>query len=65
MEEYRENGAQLGWLLDPATRRVYVYRPAANVEIVEDAASLSGGSLLLGFVLELSPIWAAVERRKS
>src|SRR5438270_310969 len=24
MDEYRENGAELGWLLDPSTKRVYV-----------------------------------------
>ncbi|MBI2876469.1 MAG: Uma2 family endonuclease, partial [Candidatus Tectomicrobia bacterium] len=27
MHEYMENGAQLGWLIDPKERRVYVYRP--------------------------------------
>ena len=29
MREYIENGAQLGWLIDPVQQQVYVYRPNA------------------------------------
>src|SRR5437867_11537454 len=36
MEEYRENGAQLGWLLDPVSKRVHVYRPGAAVEVLDN-----------------------------
>ena len=64
MEEYRDNGAQLGWLLDPAAKRVEVYRPGAAVEILENSAALSGEPLLRGFVLEVPQIWAAMERKK-
>ena len=31
MQEYIENGARLGWLIDPEQRRVYVYQPGAEV----------------------------------
>ena len=31
MEEYIENGARLGWLIDPKNKRVYVYRPNSEV----------------------------------
>ena len=65
MEEYRENGAQLGWLLDPVSRRVHVYRPGAPVEVLDNPASLSGEPVLRGFVLDVLQIWAAIERRKS
>ena len=65
MEEYRDNGAQLGWLLDPAGKRVEVYRPGVEVEIVENPAVLSGKPLLKDFVLDLTQIWAAMERKKS
>src|SRR5436305_8396922 len=34
MEEYRENGAQLGWLLDPGSKRVHIYRPGLAVEVL-------------------------------
>jgi Uma2 family endonuclease len=65
MEEYRDNGAELGWLLDPVGRRVQVYRPGAVVEAVENPATLSGEPLLKGFVLEVPQIWAVMERRKT
>ena len=31
MEKYMENGARLGWLIDPINRRVHVYRPDGPV----------------------------------
>ncbi len=57
MREYIENGAQLGWLVIPETRRVYVYRPGAEVEILENPESVSGEPLLTGFTLDLREIW--------
>ncbi|MFN8484059.1 MAG: Uma2 family endonuclease [Anaerolineae bacterium] len=57
MAEYIANGARLGWLLDPFDRRVYVYRPDAQVEVVADAERISGDPVLLGFSLELERIW--------
>ncbi len=59
MEEYLENGARLGWLIDPLDplRRVYIYRPGAAVEVLEAPDSLSGDPELPGFVLDLTNIW--------
>lgn len=57
MEEYIENGTSLGWLIDPFDRRVYVYRPDADVEILENPATVSGEPLLKGFTLNLKGIW--------
>ena len=57
MQEYIENGAQLGWLLDPKRRQVYVYRPHAQVQRLDDPKSLSGAPVLPGFVLDLRRIW--------
>ncbi|HKG13331.1 MAG TPA: Uma2 family endonuclease [Pyrinomonadaceae bacterium] len=57
MEEYVENGAQLGWLLDPSTRKVYVYRPGAEVEVLEDPETVSGEPLLRGFTLDVRALW--------
>jgi Uma2 family endonuclease len=53
MEEYIENGAQLGWLIDPIQKKVYTYRPNAEVEELDNPASISGDPLLKGFVLDL------------
>jgi Uma2 family endonuclease len=53
MEEYIENGALLGWLIDPLQKKVYVYRPNAEVKELDNPASISGDPLLKGFVLDL------------
>jgi Uma2 family endonuclease len=57
MQEYLDNGAQLGWLLDPLTRRVHVYRPQGPPEIMEAPNTVSADPLLPGFVLDLRKIW--------
>ncbi|NJK27422.1 MAG: Uma2 family endonuclease [Coleofasciculaceae cyanobacterium SM2_3_26] len=57
MQEYMENGAQLGWLLDPQNRRVEIYRPGQAVEVLENPDRLSGETVLPGFVLQLKRIW--------
>src|SRR5262245_26136093 len=38
MQEYIENGAQLGWLIDPIEKKVHVYRPNAAVKILYNPA---------------------------
>jgi Uma2 family endonuclease len=57
MQEYIENGAQLGWLLDTEHRRVYVYRPDQLAQKIEDAETISADPLLPNFKLDLSEIW--------
>ena len=57
MEEYVTNGAQLGWLLDPKPKQVYVYRPHKPVERLDNPQTVSGDSELAGFVLDLKDIW--------
>jgi Uma2 family endonuclease len=56
MIEYMENGAHLGWLLDPQTQRVYIYRPGQLVECLEHPATLSGAPVLPGFVFNVREI---------
>jgi Uma2 family endonuclease len=56
MAEYRDQGARLGWLLDPKTRRVEVYRPGREVEALDRPATLSGEDVLPNFVLDLHGI---------
>ena len=53
MERYIANGAQLGWLIDPYRRRVHVYRPGADVEILDDPETVSGDPVMTGFVFEV------------
>ncbi|AFY79543.1 MAG: Uma2 family endonuclease [Hydrococcus sp. C42_A2020_068] len=56
MQEYMENGARLGWLIDPQRKVVEIYRPNREVEILRSPRFLSGEDVLPGFILELSEI---------
>ena len=57
MEEYRENGARLGWLIDPVERQGFVYRPGQSPEHHLHPNQISGDPELPGFVLDLERIW--------
>lgn len=57
MEEYKQNGATLGWLIDRKNRKVEIYRQNQDVEILDNPATLSGENLLPGFVLDLTDVW--------
>jgi Uma2 family endonuclease len=56
MREYVDNGARLGWLIDPETRRAHVYRLTEPAQILENPDRLSGDPVLPGFVLDLRQI---------
>ncbi len=56
MREYIDNGARLGWLIDRQNKRVEIYRPNRDVEILVNPATLSGEDVLPGFVLSLTEI---------
>jgi Uma2 family endonuclease len=58
MREYLENGAVLGWLIDPKNRRVEIYRVGQAMEILEKPLELNGENLLPGLVVNLQPIWS-------
>ncbi len=60
MQEWIENGAQLGWLLDPDHRTVYIYSPGSEPERVSNPDRLVGEGPVAGFVLELADIWAGL-----
>lgn len=53
MQEYIDNGCCLGWLIDPKTRQVEIYRPGQQVEKLAAPKCLSGEAVLSGFVLDL------------
>src|SRR5205085_9675956 len=57
MLEYLENGASLGWLIDPNKRQVYVYRPEEELVILENPEVVFGDPFLRGFRLEMGELW--------
>lgn len=57
MKEYIDNGVKLGWLFDPTTKSVYVYKDDKTVEQLNNPTTISGEPILKGFILKLSDIW--------
>jgi Uma2 family endonuclease len=57
MDEYIANGCQLGWLIDPPSQQVHVYRPGQEVERLDKPVTIAGEPELPGFVLDLGPVW--------
>ena len=58
MQEYMDNGAKLGWLIDPKNRTVEVYRVGLEIEVLSHPTELSGEEVLPGFVLDLRRVWS-------
>lgn len=57
MQEYIDNGLQLGWLIDPKKRSVEIYRASQPVETVSFATVLSGETIMSGFAVDLNTIF--------
>jgi Uma2 family endonuclease len=56
MEEYRANGARLGWLIDPARRQLTIYRAEGSLERRVEPDVVTGEAVLPGFSLDLAAI---------
>ena len=57
MQEYMDNGARLGWLINRQDRQVEIYRAGKPKQVLNFPQNLSGEDILPGFVLDLSKIW--------
>ena len=57
MQEYLANGAKLGWLIDPETRSIAIFRADREMETLTGVESIAGEGPVAGFVLELGAIW--------
>lgn len=57
MAAYMAVGVRLGWLIDPDTRTVQVYRPHQPVAILTAPAQITGDPELPGFTLNLAKVW--------
>jgi len=60
MDRWVENGASLGWLIDPYKRRVFVYAPGVEAATVA-GDSIQGSGPVDGFTLDLSEVWSCYE----
>ena len=60
MQEYLENGIQLGWLIEPSAKTVEIYQLEQKTEILNNPQNLSGKDILPGFILDLTEIFAKI-----
>ena len=51
------NGAQLGWLIDPANRSVEVFRPNGEIVTHTGINKIEGEGPVAGFILDLTYVW--------
>lgn len=57
MEEYMENGAKLGWLIDMDEEKIWIYEEGKEVRLCEGLkGKLSGEPYLPGFALDLDEL---------
>ena len=55
MQLYLNNGARLGWLIDPQNRRVHIYREGQEEpEVLEGPETVSGEGVLPRFTFEIA-----------
>jgi Uma2 family endonuclease len=54
MQEYLASGLRLGWLINPQSKQVEIYRPQRAVELLQCPVILSGEEVLPGFSLKIS-----------
>ena len=57
MQDWIRNGVQLGWLLQPRTQTVYIYRATGDSTMPVEAKHVEGEGPVAGFGLDLDPIW--------
>ena len=57
MQEYIDNGVNLGWLINRKNRTVEIYRPNQSVQLLTNPTQLSDPDILPGFTLNLSSLW--------
>jgi Uma2 family endonuclease len=57
MQEYIDNGASLGWLIDPQVKRVFIFQPQKAIFNADSPEFLLADDVLIGFKLELQKLW--------
>ncbi|MBU6230711.1 MAG: Uma2 family endonuclease [Cyanobacteria bacterium REEB459] len=57
LQEYIDNGTQLGWLFDPETQTLYCYRAGQPMQLLNQPSTLSGETVLPNLVMDFTLIW--------
>ena len=53
MEEYRENGCGLGWLINRQENQIEIYRPDCEVEVLNLPTKVFGENILVNLEMNL------------
>ena len=65
MIDWLRFGAQLGWLVDPQNRDVWIYRPEQEPEWLDRPSAVEGEAPIDGFSFDFEPIWALVDQAEA
>lgn len=65
MGDWLRFGAQLGWLVDPHNRDLWIYRPGQEPEQLNRPADVPGETPIDGFSFDFTPIWDLVDQAKA
>ncbi len=60
MQEWIDNGVELGWLIDGDNRCVFIYRQGREIRQARNVSQIEGEGPVEGFVLDLTDIWAGL-----
>ena len=65
MADWLRFGAQLGWLVDPQNRDVWVYQPDRDPLQLRRPSVVDGSEPVDGFSFDFEPIWELVDRSEA
>jgi len=57
LEEYIDNGVELGWIIDPLLSQVHIYEAGKPVQLLDHPTTVAGTGCVQGFVLDLKDIF--------
>ena len=57
MREYIEQGAQLGWLINPQDKTIEVFRADGSSQVLTGVDKIEGEGPVSGFVMDLTYVW--------
>ncbi len=61
MAMWMRNGVRLGWLVDPSSRTVWVYRPDTEAQAHQDPGELSADPPCEGLTISFERVWRTAE----
>lgn len=61
LEEYIQQGSQLGWLVDPENQTVMIYRPDREVEVRVGIHRIDGEGPVATLSVDLAKVWDPFE----